>query len=519
MRKRNVNVAGILAILTVMAFSLTGCGERPNTIPEVSTEKSGAAQTEKITEKATENAVEAETESETPKLITSVDYTSKDGSVKITLPDNTWKVTQDADEMRVFQSGNAAIVNIIHANTETSLKNLSVYKSEDELRQSLTGQYSAENAFEIEDFIQAEVNGVSIYRYTVKYNAAARMWAYSVTNAIVAADQAYVVNGTVTDDNKPLLEAVKKSVESFRVLQDEVLKNVTGEVLSGTTQANVLQQQQTVNPNTASAQELTSLKDYGTTATLVTTDTVNVRAQPGTDAGILTTLNGKTSVTVIGETANWFKVNIGGNIGFIRKDFLVYGNAAQAGQNAETDAPSADAQSAAETSTATNYGAPVTLYASSDVNVRTAPGTDSAVAGSLPAGTSVTVVGETDNWFIVSIGGNTQYVSKAYLTYDSSVSNGTSAESTGTAGQSQQGNSGAPSVDTSLSAVSGTVVGSTVDTLTIQGDDGNIYHVYYGDANTSSQDGLYDGVYVSVSLDSSQAAGDGTLYATGVTGY
>ena len=510
MRKQNVNVACALAIVTVMAFSLTGCGERPGNSPQATTENPAAVQTEAVTEKITEKAVEQETESETPKLITSVDYTSKDGSVKITLPDNTWKVTQDADEMRVFQSGNAAIINIVHANTDTSMKNLSVYRSEDELRQALTGQYSAENAFEIEEFTQAEVNGVSIYRYTVKYNAAARMWAYSVTNAIVAPDQAYVVNGTVTDDNKPLLEAVKKSVESFRVLQDETLKNVTGEVLSGTTQANTVQQP--VNTTTGSAQEITSLKDYGTTAMLVTTDTVNVRAQPGTDAGILTTLAGKTQVSVIGETANWFKVNINGNVGFIRKDFLVYGNAGQTGQ--ETDpAASADGQAAAETSTATNYGAPMTLYATSDVNIRTAPGTDSAVMGSLGAGTSVSVVGETDNWFIVSIGGNTAYVSKAYLTSDSSVSNGTSAQGTDMTGQ---GGSGGGS---SLSSVSGTVVGTTVDTLLIQGDDGNMYTVYYGDANTSSQDGLYDGVYVSVSLDSSQAAGDGTLYATGVTGY
>ena len=512
MRKRNVKMACGMAMVIVMAFSLAGCGERPGQIQEKTTEAPPVTEVETITEVPTEKVTEKATEA--PKLITSVDYTSKDGSVKITLPDNTWKVTQDADEMRVFQSGNAAIINIIHANTDTSLKNLPVSKSEEELKQSLSGQYSAENAFDIVDFISTEVNGVSIYRYVIKYNAAARMWAYSVTNAIVASDQAYVVNGTVTDDNEPLLEAVKKSVESFRVLQDETLKQVTGEVITGTTQTGNIQTQ-TVNTNTGSAQEMTSLKDYGANVTLVTTDTVNVRSQPGTDSQILTTLNGKTQVTVVGESANWFKVNINGNIGYIRKDFLVYGNAAT-GQTNETDASAQGAQAAAESNTATNYGAPTTLYASSDVNIRSAPGTDSSITGALPTGTAVTVVGETDNWFIVSIGGNTAYVSKAYLTSDETISNGTNAENTGAyTGEGTSGGSTYPSP----SAVSGTVVGTTVDTLIVQGDDGNTYTVYYGDANTTSQDGIYDGVYVSISLDSSEAAGDGTLYATSVTGY
>ena len=497
MRKKAVSLALGLAMSAVMIANLAGCGKRPSHETETETE----TETEVATEAPTES--EKETEPETIKLITSVDYTSKDGSVKITLPDNTWKVTQDADEMRVFQSGNAAIINIVHANTQTAMNNLSVMKTEDELKASLDKQYTTENAYEVNDFTSTVVNGVSIYRYVIKYNAQARMWAWSVTNAIVAADQAYVITGTVTDDNKTLLDSVKKAVESFRVLKDETLKNVTGEVISGTPQ-NV---SETVNTNTQSAQELTSLKDYGTTATLVTTDTVNVRAQPGTDSNILTTLNGNTPVSVVGETANWFKVNIGGNLGFIRKDFLVYGKT-----QTETTVPQG-AESSAELNTATNYGASTTLYTSGNANIRSAPGTDSSVVGSIPSGTAVTVIGETDNWFIVSIGGATSYISKALLTTDSSSSNGSTAD------QNISGGGGGGGSSSGRSSVSGTVIGTTVDTLTIQGDDGGIYSVYYGDANTTSSDGLYNGVYVNISLDSSQAASDGTLYATNVTGY
>ncbi len=505
MKKQTVRLMLGLAVSAVMLGSLSGCGQRPIA---TSTEKQTEKQTEKITETESEPVTEKKTEaeSETQKLITSVDYTSKDGSVKITLPDNTWKVTQDADEMRVFQSGNAAIINIVHANTQTALKNLSVMTTEDTLKASLTTQYSSEDAFKIEEFTSAQVKGVNIYRYTVKYNAAARMWAYSVTNAIVASDQAYVITGTVTDDNETLLEAVRKSVESFRVLKDETLKDVTGEVLSGITQKTP----ETVNTNTQSAQEMESLATYGASVTLVTTDTVNVRAQPGTDSNVLITLQGNTKVTVTGESANWFQVNITGNTGYIRKDFLVYESAMKQSDTTAASASASD-QSAAEVGTATNYGSATTLYASQDVNVRSAPGTDSSVIGSLPAGTAVSVTGETDNWFIVSINGSTAYVSKAFLTYDSSAATGATAEQTtgGITGPSGYG----------PSYVSGTVVGTTVNTITVQGDDGNTYTIYYGDADTTTQDGLYSGVYVEVSCDTTQAASDGTLYATGVRGY
>ena len=63
------------------------------------------------------------------------------------------------------------------------------------------------------------------------------------------------------------------------------------------------------------------------------------------------------------------------------------------------------------------------------------------------------------------------------------------------------------------------MTGATADTLTVQGDNGQTYTIYYGDASVSSSDGIYSGVYVNISVDGSQTWGDGTLYATGVTGY
>ncbi len=495
--RRKQLISGLIAV-SVFAFSLTGCGQRRG--EEVQTESETQLHTEQVTIKQTEK--ETETETETQKLITSVDYTSKDGTVKITLPDNTWKVTQDADEMRVFSSGTAAMINIVHASTEAAMNNLTVMTTEDDLKASLTKQYSDATAFEIQSFENNIISGVNTYRYVVKYNATARMWAYSVTYGIVAVDQAYVITGTVTDENKTLLASVEKSVGSFRVLKDEVLKNVTSDVIAGKTQKAT---------NADSTTELKSLKDYGYDATLYVSDIVNVRQAPGTDANIIGSLNKGDKVTVVGETNGWFKVNISGNIGYIRKDFLVYNS-----PTTQSDQSNTDAAAAAEINTETKYGSSTTLYASSDVNIRTQPGTDSSVIGGLSTGNSVTVIGETDNWFVVSVNGTTGYVSKAYLTSDSSVASNTGNNDTS---GDNTGNNAGSNTGAGTQTIHGTITNMDMEYVTIAGEDGATYTVYYGDASTNSTNGLFDGVYVDITIDNSQTSSDGTLYATGVVGY
>lgn len=512
MKNRKKQLIICLTAVSVLACSLSGCGKRKDELTRVT-----ETETEAVTEKVTERVTEKAKESETQKLITSVDYTSKDGTVKITLPDNTWKVTQDADEMRVFSSGNAAMINITHASTEAAMNNLNVMTTEENLKASLTKQYSDSNAYEVESFENAVISGINTYRYVVKYNATARMWAYAVTYGIVAEDQAYVISGTVTDENDTLLKSVEKSVDSFRVLKDEVLKSVTSNVISGTTQKTP---GTTATTGSTSAEELKSLTDYGTDAALYANDAVNVRLAPGTDADIMATVNTGDKITVVGETSGWFKVSISGNIGYIRKDFLVNSPVTQ---QTETNASSSAGAAAAEINTQTTYGSAVTLYASSAVNVRSQPGTDSSVIDGYSTGNAVTVIGETDNWFVVSVTGNTGYVSKAYLTYDSSVGNnantGNENNNANNSGNSTGGNTGGNTgTGTGSGTISGTVISSGMDYITVAGDDGANHTIYYGDASTSTVDGLYDGVYVSVTVDNSQTAADGTLYATSVTG-
>ncbi len=537
------------------AAMLSGCGRVRTGVNGSSAEsetQEAQSETARTVRVVIEEESESETEPETQKLITSVEYTSKDGTVKITLPDNTWKVTQDADEMRAFSSGNDAMINVVHASTEAAMKTLSMHQTKEDLEAALLQQYNDPNAFSVESYEKSTIGNVNVYRYVVKYNAAARMWAYAVTYGIQAPDQAYMITGTVTDDNLTLLKAVEESVDSFSVIKDETLKTVTD---NRTGETEVRTTPQTTAQTTAAvpaSDELSTLTAYQQGSTMYSSDVVNVRSAPGTDSGVIQTVDIGGKVTVTGETSGWYQVSVNGVTGYIRKDLLsaTQTTTPSSSTTSETSEPETTAAGgsaeAAEIATATNYSNASTLYATDGVYIRSNPGTDSGVVGSLGTGNAVTVVGETDNWYIVDTGAGRGYVSKAYLsstapaaapsdqTGNGTASGGTSGTggtqdpdaggqtaSGGDAQNSAGGGTDSQNTDTQTSGtatISGTVTNASASTVTVAGDDGNTYTIYTGDADITSADGLHSGVRISASVDNSQTAADGTKYATSVTG-
>ena len=236
-------------------------------------------------------------------------------------------------------------------------------------------------------------------------------------------------------------------------------------------------------------------------------------------------------MTVIGETSSWFKVNVNGNIGYISKQFLVKNHPSTSTSQSETSASTGTDNTAsdstkvsAEMNSKVDYGSSTTLYTTTDVNVRSQPGTSSGLVDSLGSGQSLQVIGETDNWYVVSINGTTGYISKSYVsstqssTSGSSSTSGNSGSGNSSSGNNGSGNSTSGSSTSNTGTVSGTVIGTTMDSITIQGDDGNTYTINTSDANVSTTDGLYDGLYISANNDYSNSTSSG-LYATSVTGH
>ncbi len=499
-KKRAVLLMMVMAL--AVACLATGCQLlKKDTEEETETEEVTEVQTQKI---------ETETETET-ELQTNVSYTSKDGTVRIVLPDSTWKVTQDADEMRVFSSGSDAMINIVHAENEEDVENASLMTSEDDLEESLTKQYPDDDSFKILSYETRSNSSVSTYDYVVQYTYSTSMWSYSVTYGLLTADEdeAYVVTGTVTDDNKELLNAVEDSVDSFTVINNAAFSKLPTEDES---------ESESEDEDT----ELASLKTYDSSTTLYASTIVNVRQSPSTEADIIGSLSAGEAVTVTGETTSWYQVDIGGGVGYVSKEFLVSTKEeaeSEAAKEEEAEGSGSSEIASAELASATDYGTSYTYYTNSDVNLRSEPSTDSGVISNLGSGSAVTVIGETPNWYLVSVDGVTGYISKSYVssssgseTYDD---NNYYDDSYGydDSGYSEDGSYGG------YGTISGTVTSVGQNTFTIQADDGSVYTLDYSDANVSTSDGLYDGLYVSASVDWDSATGSGGVYTTDVTGY
>lgn len=509
MLNRRVRIAALsLAVSLVIGGLSTGCGMVGQEETPVQTETQ--KQSEKVTEKVPEPATEKETEKET-EMKTNVAYTSQDKTIRITLPDSTWKVTQDVDEMRVFSSGNAAMINIVHAADASAMKKLSVATSENALKESLTKQYPDANAFEVVEFEKLSSATLDTYEYVVKYNATS-MWAYSVTYGIMGKNEAYVITGTVLEANKVLLDAVQKSVESFTVLRNGTFSALPGTVVNKNSES----QTQSESGNSAD-NELKTLTEYGAGTDLYASELVNIRQQPSTEANKIGSLQKGDKVTVVGETSQWFKVNINGNIGYINKAYLVYNPPADQSETTQTDSQVSDSTKiTAELNSYVDYGAGYTYYTTTDVNLRVQPGTSSGVVSTVNGGTEVSVIGETDNWFVVSVNGSTGYISKTYISASDPGSSGGNGNGNGD-GNGGNGNGGGQTSGTGT--ISGTVVEAGTNTITVQGDDGNTYTINYTDASLNTSNGLYSGLYITATVDYSGTSPTGDLYATSVSGH
>ena len=172
-----------------------------------------------------------------------------------------------------------------------------------------------------------------------------------------------------------------------------------------------------------------------------------------------------------------------------------------------------------------DYGTGYQYYATTGTNLRDQPGTQSNIIGGLSAGQQVSVIGETDNWFVVSVNGMKAYVSKSYISSTNPGGNtggSTGGNTGGSTDDNTGGNTGGSTggnTGSGTGTVSGTIISTTPSTITIKGDDGNTHVINYGDASVSTNDGLQEGLYISATIDYSGTAPNGDLYATNVTGY
>jgi cell wall-associated NlpC family hydrolase len=138
-----------------------------------------------------------------------------------------------------------------------------------------------------------------------------------------------------------------------------------------------------------------------TESAVVTTSALRMRAAPSTSADTLATAKKNERVTVLsadtvaGGGLNWYKVSYGGKEGFMSAEFLSLASS-------DSAAPPAQPQS--------DVGA-----VRAKVNLRSRPTTDSAVIRTIPANTTVNVLGVEESWYKVVYNDDEGYVHPDYL--------------------------------------------------------------------------------------------------------
>jgi len=124
--------------------------------------------------------------------------------------------------------------------------------------------------------------------------------------------------------------------------------------------------------------------------TFRTTADVNIRAEPSTDAAVVTVVYNSTNVEVLDHNpAGWSRVQVGGHTGFIRSDFLRF--------------PISNSSASFRTT--------------SGVNLRSSASTDSNILSTVVAGTSVEVLEHNPaGWSRVRVSGTGGFIRSDFLT-------------------------------------------------------------------------------------------------------
>ena len=180
----------------------------------------------------------------------------------------------------------------------------------------------------------------------------------------------------------------------------------------------------------------------GTIGTVIKSE-VALQTNPSTSRGsVIATVKQNTQVAVIGQSGDYYAVQVNDLQGYIAKDAL----ALSSGNSTNNTGGSGTINSGAVSGTGTTTGS---------VNFRKGPGTNYASIKMLSKGAKVTVLALENGWYKIDVNGTTGYVSKAYIKVDTN-------------------SAGAPT-DTSGSSDTATGTGTTTGSVNFRKGPGSSY--------------------------------------------
>ena len=123
----------------------------------------------------------------------------------------------------------------------------------------------------------------------------------------------------------------------------------------------------------------------------VTTDRVNIRSLPMTDASVVTVAAKKATVEITGTCGEWYKVKYGSKTGYLMAQYVTL----KSGSSATVKPEATKAPAPGEAIPDDGVLGVVTVR----VNMRAAASTDSAIIDVLSEGDPICIMSETDRWY------------------------------------------------------------------------------------------------------------------------
>ncbi len=162
----------------------------------------------------------------------------------------------------------------------------------------------------------------------------------------------------------------------------------------------------------AAALSLTLVMAVGAVQTGTVTESLRLRAEPNTDASILTVAPQGASVSLLSEEIDgWYQVSFRNLSGYMSADYISLVSDGiknkPASDDVSTEDMSDDLEDQAYIQVNTGDGTPL--------NVRAGAGTDYAALGSLSDGSRAPITGDGDGWYQISYQGQEGWVSADYV--------------------------------------------------------------------------------------------------------
>ena len=142
---------------------------------------------------------------------------------------------------------------------------------------------------------------------------------------------------------------------------------------------------------------------------------LNMRSGPGSNYGVIGTLRNNDKVEIIKEVDGWYEIKFNGKVGYVSSQYIkIVDNESSEEKPVEPEKPSVSVNKQG------------IVKVNSALNMRSGPGSNYGVIGTLRNNDKVEIIKEVDGWYEIRFNGKVGYVSKSYITIvNEEANNGT----------------------------------------------------------------------------------------------